>query len=852
MVPVSADLEARLLDLALRRGLLSPAQVHGNLALDADAGSSVWGPRIQALLDEGTLSVASVQSLLAELVQEGTLAPQLDESLPPAVVPLETAAPPIHALGRYSGLRFVGMGGTGRVYRAHDGLLDRPVALKFLRWDRAAVRAAQLVQEARSQARVKHPRIREVYEVGELDGQVFIAMQWVEGGTLAEAAPELGLEAKVRLMAEVCDGVAAAQAQGLLHLDIKPGNILVERGAEGGWAPFVSDFGLAPAVEGGSRGVGTPPYASPEQLFRGSAGVDVRSDVYGLGVTFFQLLTGRLPGDADFGAAPGAEVPAELLAVARKAMSTLPGERYADAGALGEELRRYLEHRPLSVRRRAPAYLLRLWTRRHRAQALALAAAAVLALGTAASALRARMEAARQAQAAERFGQELREVVDLTSLMNLMPPQDRSRRLGDIQARMAALEAELAHASPGLRGAGLEALGEAHLLLEDWEPARASLQGAWDAGLRTPELARALGQVQAMLYFSRLYEIETSSSAAEHQEALDRELRRPALELLRRAPAAAGSPVEIIREELEGREAEALALASEDLQQPMGWRYESWAVLFDLWDSRSGVLIYRGRYEEAARLLDVWGRALDRCLEVGRSDPKLYRVMGLHRLARAFLLQAQGQDPLGPLEEADRAFAQAAFIEPSDLSLDRWRGDVLRRVSAYQRERGEDPTASLARAEALLRPVARSEGAEAAKARWCLARVLTDEGDWALLHDQPAQRYLEEAEANLRDLPPWRPQLISTELSIRVRLDADLMLDALRRGADPYPALERWLHAVRSGLGHFNASDTGDHVRRAQELEQALRRSAAPGEARTAGLAQLDALVTELRQAPQD
>ena len=186
----------------------------------------------------------------------------------------------------------------GRVYLAYDPVLRRNVALKFVRGDDPEL-VHRFVSEAQAQARVEHERVCKVYEVGEVQGQPFIAMQYVEGRSLLDLIRELSLEQKVMVMQQVTEGVHAAHRAGLIHRDIKPTNILVERGEDGRWKPYVMDFGLArdwqrEATVTGTV-LGTPHYMAPEQARGEVSQLDRRADVYSLGATLYVMLTGKTP-----------------------------------------------------------------------------------------------------------------------------------------------------------------------------------------------------------------------------------------------------------------------------------------------------------------------------------------------------------------------------------------------------------------------------------------------------------------------------------------------------------------------------------------------------------------------------
>lgn len=259
--------------------------------------------------------------------------------------------------GRYSIERELGRGGMGVVYLAHEVALDRTVALKVLP-PALAGRADQrqrFLREARTAARLSHPHIVPIFTVDEVDGLVFFAMAHVHGESLGERIRRRGPLATsevVRVLREVAWALAYAHAQGVVHRDVKPDNVLLE---EPSGRALVTDFGIARGLdESGSAGrevQGTAEFMSPEQV-RGDA-MDARSDIYSLGVLGFYGLTGRFPFEADSVPAmlakhleepapplasvvPG--VPSRLARAIDRCLRKDPGERFPDGEALAEAL----------------------------------------------------------------------------------------------------------------------------------------------------------------------------------------------------------------------------------------------------------------------------------------------------------------------------------------------------------------------------------------------------------------------------------------------------------------------------------------------------------------------------------
>ena len=293
-------------------------------------------------------------------------------------------APAKRRIGRFEIAERVGSGAFGAVFRAADVMLGRTVAIKIphLADLTNSQEVERFMREARSVAQLHHPGIVPVHEVGYAEGVPYLVSEFVEGITLADrltAGPFAPRDA-AELVAAVADALEYAHGKGVIHRDVKPSNIMFT--PEG--RPRLMDFGMAKR-EGGEltmttegQVLGTPAYMSPEQARGEARRVDGRSDVYSAGVVLYQLLCGELPfrgnGRMVLHQVIHEEpppprrihdrVPRDLERICLKAMSKEPGHRYARAGELAEDLRRYLEGLPVYAR---PIGLLSqgwLWCRR--------------------------------------------------------------------------------------------------------------------------------------------------------------------------------------------------------------------------------------------------------------------------------------------------------------------------------------------------------------------------------------------------------------------------------------------------------------------------------------------------------
>ncbi len=317
-------------------------------------------------------------------------------TVPPATIAACDAASGLpFDFGGYELIEEVGRGGMGVVYKARQKSLDRMVAVKMILPSHLSgdEQIARFRQEAKAAARVRHPNVVQVHEVGECLGRQFLAMELIEGNSLAEriaADPPSPLEA-ARLMATVARAVAHLHQEGILHRDLKPLNILLDADGE----PFVSDFSLAKLVLGDARltasGViaGTPSYMAPEQAAGHQGDIGPASDIYSLGAILYELLTGRPPfreetqldtllevlrGEPPAPRSINPHVPRGLELICQKCLARDPAARYRSADELAEDLERFLRSEPLSVRPPTPGQQVLRWTRRQPALAARLGA----------------------------------------------------------------------------------------------------------------------------------------------------------------------------------------------------------------------------------------------------------------------------------------------------------------------------------------------------------------------------------------------------------------------------------------------------------------------------------------------
>ena len=304
--------------------------------------------------------------------------------------------------GDYELLEEIGRGGQGVVFRAWQRSLNRTVALKIVGSGQWATDAhlKRFRREAEAAAKLDHPQIVPIYEVGERGGRCYFSMRLIEGGQLDEVISRgpMPVRQAVELIAKVARTVHYAHEHGILHRDIKPGNILLDANGE----PHLTDFGLARLVEHGSTVtgsleiMGTPSYMAPEQAVGNNAAVGRATDVYGLGTVLYELLTGHPPfaGGTTYetihlllDSEPrqprllNRKIDRDLSAVCLKCLEKNPRYRYSSALELAEDLERWLWHEPIRAKRSGFFTHARKWVQRNPTIAALITLSVLLAAG---------------------------------------------------------------------------------------------------------------------------------------------------------------------------------------------------------------------------------------------------------------------------------------------------------------------------------------------------------------------------------------------------------------------------------------------------------------------------------------
>jgi len=460
--------------------------------------------------------------------------------------------PCAHTIPGYQILREIHRGAQGVVYQAIQRATQRKVAIKILSSGAyASARAkARFRREIRVLGQFRHPHIVSVHDSGSVDGSFFYVMDYISGSTLDSfmAEGERGIPETLEVFAKICEAVNAAHLRGITHRDLKPGNILVDGDGE----PHIVDFGLAKAAlepmagEGQTQIVsrtgeftGSLPWASPEQALGNPAKIDIRTDVYSLGVVLYQMLTRTFPYavagnlrdvlDNILHAEPGRprtlrrEIDSDVETIVLKALAKDPDRRYQSAGELARDVRSYLAGEPIAAKRDSTLYVLGKKIRRHRAP-IALTTAAVFVIVVFLGSLSfMRQKAAAAEHKATRVQMQFMDLV----MQSIDPGVTKLRTINDLPEIVTQIDSEFSD-YPLLQAQLFEKIGNVLKRLGAYGDARPHLEKALEIRQThltppNPDIASSLHSLGALRWQTADY----ADAESLYRQALD--MRREAL-----------------------------------------------------------------------------------------------------------------------------------------------------------------------------------------------------------------------------------------------------------------------------------------------------------------------------------
>ncbi|HNN91283.1 MAG TPA: serine/threonine-protein kinase, partial [Pseudomonadota bacterium] len=883
---LTRDRERALLERAIAAGYLSRGDITATAEVRPPRSSPTFSPHIDRLIQLGKLSPDVVRRLLresGETAEDETSSPQsalavtlpppqsaagaMDATLdgrseeasslraasiapPPAgktlpgaqeVVSVADAGAverfPVENWDRYELIKLLGQGGMGSVYKGRDRRLGRLVALKFIRSTDAQM-TARFMQEARAQSRIEHPGICKVFEVGEINDKAYIVMQYVEGQPLGQAARQMTLLEKVQVVKDIAEALHTAHELGIIHRDIKPSNIMVERvpGKDGGLRshPIVLDFGLAREAHEGKgltesgAVMGTPAYMSPEQARGEIRSLDRRADVYSLGATLYDLLSGTAPFEDESivnvllkvlndDVRPlrdkHPDVPEALDVIVGKCLNKEPAQRYQTAQELADDLGRFLNNQRIVGKQVSLWYRLRYRSQRNKPVAALIAALCVAGCGFVGygtrtylqnvrkerEARRKEVEAKRRAELAEQLGQTVQELEWLLRVTNGLPLHDTSGDARRVRERMAEVARVLTEAGPLAAGLGNYVLGRGHLALYEWEPALQQLRAAEAAGVHDAELDYALGRVLGELYMEGMDRARKSGdkSFQERRRAeLQRQYLQPALQYLSRSRGKTRESASYAEALIDfyNQNYESALINAHMAQKQTPWLYEAKKLEGDVFAARALIQKDRGDLEQAERNYLEAVHRYEQAAEVGRSDHRIYEAIAEAWVRQEEIRSNQGQDPTTQTNNALNALNLAINANPNNSLPYTKKSYAYIFLSRYHQSQGNIPKSIdatkhlVSSAEQAIALDPNDEYAHDALGNGLLFQwmIQLPQGNQAALFQTAVRHYRESARCNSNF--PWA----HNDLGVAFMIDGQ---DKLSRNVDPTQSLESALSA---------------------------------------------------------
>lgn len=621
-------------------------------------------------------------------------------------------------LGHFTILGILGRGGMGTVYHAHDINLDRQVAIKVIN-SQDDMMIARFIREARAQARIEHENICKIYETGNYQGTYYIAMQIINGEPLDKAAQNMTLADRVLVMRDVAKALDAAHKLNIVHRDIKPSNILIEKRVDrsgfSGWRPIIMDFGLARETNEGKgltesgAVLGTPAYMSPEQARGDTRHIDHRSDIYSMGATLYDIISGHPPFEDEsavkiilkvMNETPASlrhdipNIPTELDIIVSKCLNKEPNHRYATAIDLADDLDRYLRSKKNRATRISHIHRL-IYLAKHN-RALAMAALAFIftvltfiayGIATQIDKTRADSRARAQARLAQELGQVIKEFELFMRAAYGLPTHDIRREQAVVRERMAALRQQLAEGSSSSLGALRYALGRGHLVLREFAVAQAELEQAWQAGYRSPETRLALGLALGERYRQELEQVRRASDRdwiRAQEQLLERRFLQPALAYLDgsqgrlEVPASVEGLIALYRKQYDLALRKAVAA-----QRQAPWLAEPIKLEGDVYQEQAIALRDRGEYKPAVEKLQQAIGRHQAAAQIHRSDASIHEAEAEDWLWWLTTKEQTGDPIADTAERATAACQRAMQADPLLVSVYQtqsavyWRSAIL-------------------------------------------------------------------------------------------------------------------------------------------------------------------------------
>ncbi|PIE02221.1 MAG: hypothetical protein CSA81_08265 [Acidobacteria bacterium] len=535
---------------------------------------------------------------------------------------------PVKAWNQYELISFLGEGNMGVVFLARDKTLDRKVAIKFLSYGNLQ-ELPRFKKEAVAQAQIEHECVCKVYEVGEVEGHHYIAMQYIKGPALHEAAQRMTLEEKLIVVRDAALGLHEAHRKGLIHRDVKPDNIMVELRDSGNWHPYVMDFGLVKEVDETGMTqtgmfVGTPMYMAPEQA-RGDRYLDRRTDVYGLGASLYEIISGEEPfANKSFFqlfqtvqhemptemVKLKPEIPFDVQSITMKCMMKEQKDRYGSALELAQDINRYLDGEPIQARPLSLIYHLKIKMKKHRLAFSLVLVAAALILASFSWGIYTQWRAGQRETMIQAVSEKVEGMDGVLRLSQMLPVHPVENDYIKIERLMEDIRAMMREMGSTGKGPGNYALGKGYMALKLYEKAREHLELAWNSDYQDPRVAYALGQVLGVFYQraqSELNSIEDLSLRRIRESEIENEFLKPAAQFLKQAQGLSIVAPEYLEAQLAyyQKDYDMALQKTRSAYHRLNWMHEALILEGDIYKTKGIERGHTGNYDEQTRLFEL-------------------------------------------------------------------------------------------------------------------------------------------------------------------------------------------------------------------------------------------------------
>ena len=730
---------------------------------------------------------------------------------------------------RYNIVELIGKGGMGEIYKAYDPRLNRYVALKFL-WQENPVNISRFLREAQTQAKVKHENICKVYEVGEVDGRSYIAMQYIDGIPFDQRCSEMTTEEKVSVVKKAAEAVHEAHRMGLIHRDLKPSNIMIEQQKDGELKPFILDFGVARELEAPNLTttgmvMGTPTYMAPEQARGDCDKLDRRTDVYALGVTLYEVLSGKYPFPGDSSVeiimkivseeAPQlnkieSTVPRDLNTIVMKCLEKDPSRRYESARALADDLQQFLDDEPIKAKQAGIFYRTIKLIRKHKTLSSVIFTAILIIIILAGAGLKIYMNSKEMAELSRRFGQKIEEFESIMRFAHMRPLHNTVEEKNIVRQRIKEIIKETEHLGSTAEGPAYYVLGRGFLSLGDLDKARAYLEKAWRNNYRDADVAHTLGLVLGQLYQGELEElegIEEKKLYAQRQREIVKKYRLPALDFLELSQGVnleTPQYIEGLMAFYEERYNKALKFAKNAYAEAP-WLYEAHRLEGDIYLKLAKNQWRRGDIQRSLSYYEQAEKAYNQSVSIARSDALGYGGLAAARAGMLSCFVEIGKSPVPVMEKLQNAWNCASKADPDYTALYIPLANAYLVMGEYQMLTGADPTDSLDGAAGFLKQAERAGGTSiefnVSKARYHFFR-----GWFLLFQDESPDNEFNESKELLNKVLKKRGGLTEA-LMLKVKMELLLGKWEIGRGQSPLihvkTALELLTIVDKSSPGHM-------------------------------------------------